>query len=67
MTMSRSSLRIRCTHSMVASASLAGLHREVVVVLVLEVAGLVRPQTGQRVRNGDDSRPTVETVLKSTV
>ena len=52
MTMSRSSLRIRCTQSIVFLALLAGSHGEVVVVLVLEVAGLVRPQTGKRVRDG---------------
>ena len=33
------------------AASLGGLDREDVVVLVLEVAGLVRPQTGERVRD----------------
>jgi hypothetical protein len=38
------------------------LHREDVVVLVLEIAGLVRPQTSEC---GDDSKATVETVPKS--
>ena len=40
--------------------------REDVVVLVLEVAGLVARRPASAVATGDDSRPTVETLTKST-
>lgn len=34
---------------------------DVMVVLVLEVAGLVRPQTSSAAATGDDSQPKVQT------
>ena len=51
MTMSRSSFRMRCTHSTASLGLARRLHREDVVVLVLEVAGLIGPQAGQRGRH----------------
>ena len=52
MTMSRSALRMRCTRSMALFVLLCRFHREDVVVLVLEVAGLIRPRTGECIRHG---------------
>ena len=49
--MSRSSSRMRCTQAMVFWASARRLDREDVVVLVLEVAGLVGAQAGERRRD----------------
>jgi hypothetical protein len=51
MTISRSSLRIRCTQSMVVLALLAGSTVKTWFVLVLEVASLVRAQTSERGRD----------------
>jgi hypothetical protein len=42
------------------------LHREDAVVLVLEVAGSFARRPASAAATGEDSRPTVETVLKST-
>ena len=47
MTMSRSSLRMRSTILMVRLGLGGRLDREDVVVLVLEIASLIRPQAGQ--------------------
>ena len=51
MTMSRSSLRMRWTHSMDCLALRGGFDCEHEVVLVLEVASLVRSQAGERGRH----------------
>src|SRR6516165_2031374 len=66
MTMSRSSLRIRCTQSTVVLALLAGSTVKTWPhFLATKRASFARRPASAAV-TGDDSRPTVETVLKST-
>ena len=67
MTMSRSSFRIQCTQSMVALASLAGSTLKSMLYLLLKYRASFGHRPASAVATGDDSRPTVETVLKSTV
>src|SRR3954451_7391151 len=66
MTMSRSSLRIRCTHSMVASASLAGSTVKSWSYLFLKYRASFARRPASASANGEDSRPAVETTWKST-
>src|SRR4051794_36599296 len=67
MTMSRSSLRIRCTHSMVASASLAGSTVKSWSYLFLKYRASFARSPASGSATGEDSRPAVETTSKSTV
>src|SRR5262245_19300547 len=67
MTMSRSSLRTRWTKSMAALASLAGSTVKSCPYLFLKYRASFARNPASASTTGDDSNPTVETVLKSTV
>src|SRR3954447_9378435 len=66
MTMSRSSSRIRCTHSIVFLALAAGSTVKTWSYLFLKYRASLARRPARASATGDDSRPTVETVLKST-
>src|SRR5215467_6580151 len=67
MTMSRSSLRIRCTQSMVVVALPAGSTVKTWPHLFLTKRASFARRPASAAATGDDSRPAVETLLKSTV
>jgi hypothetical protein len=66
MTMSRSSFRIRCTQSIVVPASLAGSTVKSWSYLFLKYRASFARRPASASATGDDSRPVVETSLKST-
>src|SRR4051812_9965083 len=66
MTMSRSSLRIRCTHTIVSVASLAGSTAKSWSYLFLKYRASFARRPARASATGDDSRPAVDTSLKST-
>ena len=67
MTMSRSSLRIRCAQSMVVVALPAGSTVKTWSYLFLTKRASFARRPASAAATGDDSSPTVETVVKSTV
>src|SRR5215472_7722829 len=67
MTMSRSCLRIRCTQSMVVVALPAGSTVKTWPHLFLTKRASFARRPASAAATGDDSRPAVETLLKSTV
>src|SRR3954462_11224083 len=66
MMMSRSSLRIRCTHSIVASAVDAGSTVKTWSYLFLKYRASLARRPASASATGDDSSPVVETFTKST-
>src|SRR5947209_16943648 len=67
MVMSRSSLRIRCTQSMVVLALRAGSTVKTWSYLFFKKRASFARRPASAAATGDDSNPTVETVSKSTV
>src|SRR4030081_3922749 len=63
---SRSSLRIRCTQSMVVLALLAGSTVKTWSYLFLKERASLARKPASAPANGDDSSPIVDTFLKST-